>query len=594
MSFSSLQRFSVIGGVLVLLWWIVSTSSNLAVEINPTSESESLKLPQEVAAITERVDSFFEKMWNEEGVTTVEAADELQLFRRLSLSLHGTIPSLEEIRRFEADTRPNRISHWCAEMMEDDRFAWYFAERFARILVGTENGEFVVFRRDRFREWLMTQFQENRPYDEMVQQLITEKGLWTGKPAANFVTGAVNEGVVDVNKLSGRTVRAFLGQRIDCAQCHDDRSGRPWSQADFQELASFYNRVVISPVGVEDTGTRKELNELGEGGMMMSGGMTGSTKDPKEEDGEDEDDLAADFVDPNLVPSVPFHPEWLGKEGTRRERLAVWVTHPENRRFHRAIVNRVWGLLYGRPYSAGNVYNDDSIFVRCSVDDLPDPVGSPNAPDADLLDFLGHDFVTHGCDLRRLILTIASSKPYALSSQSPELPNDSEKANQKFEKYEGAWAVYPLVRLRPEQIVGSVFQARYIQTIDQNSHLLTRLIRFFNENDFLREYGDFGSDELEERSGTIPQTLLRMNGELVNETLRATLLDAAGRISGLSSSDENCLENCFLTVLTRRPNEKEKEYFLPQLKGKTGNERSLIVEDIFWSMLNAPEFSWNH
>ena len=40
--------------------------------------------------------------------------------------------------------------------------------------------------------------------------------------------------------------------------------------------------------------------------------------------------------------------------------MAAWVTDPANRRFERAIANRVWGLLFGRSYNE-------------PVDDLPDP-----------------------------------------------------------------------------------------------------------------------------------------------------------------------------------------------------------------------------
>ena len=47
---------------------------------------------------------------------------------------------------------------------------------------------------------------------------------------------------------------------------------------------------------------------------------------------------------------IAFHPEWLPPTGTRRERFAHWVTHPENRRFERAIANRVWALMFGRAY----------------------------------------------------------------------------------------------------------------------------------------------------------------------------------------------------------------------------------------------------
>ena len=69
-----------------------------------------------------------------------------------------------------------------------------------------------------------------------------------------------------------------------------------------------------------------------------------------------------------VEPAVPFHPEWLPGTGTRRERLAAGITHPDNRRFERATANRIWGLMFGKAFHS-------------PVDDLPDP---PSAADRDL------------------------------------------------------------------------------------------------------------------------------------------------------------------------------------------------------------------
>ncbi len=78
------------------------------------------------------MDAYFSARWQKaelEPALILEEAEELQILRRLSLALHGTIPSLEDIRRFEADDQPDRIARWTAEMLQDRRFADYFAER---------------------------------------------------------------------------------------------------------------------------------------------------------------------------------------------------------------------------------------------------------------------------------------------------------------------------------------------------------------------------------------------------------------------------------------------------------------------------------
>ena len=518
-------------------------------------------LPSEVATdldkTVQQVDQFFEKNWKTSGLKPAELADDLQVFRRLSLALHGTVPSLEEIRLFEKDERPNRMQHWLAGMMDDDRFADYFAERLARNLVGVHEGNLILYRRDRFTEWLRTQLRADRPYNEMVQEMIASDGLWTGSPQTNFITQSVSNEMLDVNKLAGRSVRAFLGQRMDCAQCHDHPFVEEWKQGHFEGMAAYYGQTNYTAFGVEDQSEKdgKPFEYL--------------IKDFKE----DENGESIEY-ERTVKPSVPFHPEWLPKKGNRREMLAGWITHSENRRFERAIANRVWGLLFG-------------ISHFDPVDDLPNPTEiDPDNPE--LLDLLGADFRTHRYSLRRLIYVIASSKPFRLQS------HHSATESSEIRELEQQWALFPLMRLRPEQIIGSMLQTSSIKTIDQNSHLIFRTIRFFNEGDFIKDYGDLGEDELGDRAGTISQALLRMNGELPENLLKSDPVSSSGRIAALSADDAQMVENCFLVCLTRKPTKVEQAYFQKQLTGKKDDDRVQVIEDLFWALFNSPEFSWNH
>lgn len=558
-----LMPASVVLGVGLLVGWASKSPERQA---PPPVIPDEQNLP----SITAQVDDYFAARWKNAGLEPaqiLEGTEELQVLRRLSLALHGTIPSLEEIRQFEADGQPDRIARWTMMMLEDRRFADYFAERLARGFVGTEGGQFIVYRRDRFVTWLSEKLDQNRPYDEIVRQMIQEEGLWTGNPATNFMTAAFNEGEFDENKLAGRSARAFLGQSLDCAQCHDHFFA-PWTQEQFQSLAAFYGQARLSLVGLHDQLKDKK------GPIEYR-----YEKRKKDEAGQDV------VEEVQIAPQVPFGSEWLPEEGTRRERLAAWITHPENRRFERAIANRVWGLMFGDAFTAK--HEDENVEVR-PVDDMLDP--QPLTPEnpGDVLDILGKDFREQGYDLRRLILAIATSKPFRLSSIHPA------ETLEDYQRHEQAWAVFPLTRLRPEQVIGSMLQAASIKTVDQNAHLLLRTIRFFRENDFVKDYGDLGEEELQERSGTIAQSLLRMNGKLSQELTDANLFSAAGRIADTAPTDFDCLETLYLICLTRRPTDAEAEALLPQLQGTKKDKRKRIVEDIVWPMFNSEEFSWNH
>ncbi len=494
----------------------------------------------------ERVEQSFANQWKSAHLETAPVADDLTVARRLSLALTGTIPSLEELRALEAQPQAERVPWWLSHLFEDRRYGDYLAERFARMLVGVEDGPFIFFRRYRFTSWLSDQFMANRPYDAIVRDLLTAEGIWTSRPEVNFLTVTVDpnadEKVLDPTKLAGRVSKAFLGVRLDCVQCHDDFLGGPWKQTDFHQLAAFFAPAEMSLTGVRDNETRTYEHRY-------LGGR-----------------------DSTAVPAqVPFHNDLLPVEGALRGRLAAWATHPDNRPFARAIVNRTWALLFNRP-------------LHQPVDHLP--LDGPFPPG---LEELADDLIAHRFDLQRLIRVIAASSVFRLDSRS-----DDEDYPVTEEQVE-AFAAFPLTRLRPEQVAGSVLQSANLRTIDADSHVLVRLVRFFQQKDFIQRYGDAGEDEFGVVGGTIPQRLILMNGQLVQERTKEDLvMNSATRIGVVAPDDATALETAYLAVLTRRPTPAEQDHFLNRFHEGSAPGRTRKMEDLFWTLINSTEFSWNH
>jgi hypothetical protein len=287
---------------------------------------------------------------------------------------------------------------------------------------------------------------------------------------------------------------------------------------------------------------------------------------------------------------VPFSAEWASGDGSQRRQLADWVTHRDNRRFTRAIANRVWGLMFGRPFVS-------------PVDDIPDPPEPNESDETELLDLLGADLQSHGYDLRRTVLVIALSRPFRLASSHEclSIPADSptdpdsdppETIDDRSVSPTGNWAVFPLVQFRPEQLSQAMLQVTSIQAID-SMNVFARSKRLVRHVRFLDEFGRLGENELDERTAGVPQMVLQMNSRFTRQAVTASAFSAAGRISALSRDDSNCLETCFLVCLTRRPTDAERKILQPQL-ARSRNARARAVEDIFWSLLNSPEFTWNH
>lgn len=540
-------------GLIVLVGAIYLASEVLPGSRGFPDASPAIDSP-EIRSVAADVDREFQQKWEEEKLKPAGSADTLTIARRLSLGLTGTIPSLEEIRQLEEIPESDRIDWWTRYLLDDRRYADYVSERLARAFVGTEDGPFIIYRRRRFVIWLSEQLKANRPYDELVREILLENGLWTDTPSVNFFTVTIDnqKGQPDPIRLAARTTRAFLGLRIDCLQCHDDNLGtmelgefdnrRGGTQRDFHRLAAAFASVRQTAAGLQDTPDEqtyqyKFLHEENESPVPFAG---------------------------------PYRSDLLPDTGTARQRLAAWVTHPDNEPFSRAIVNRVWAIMAGRP-----LYDP--------VDDLPLYDARPPG-----MDLLARDFAENGFDLRRLIRIIAQTRAFQMASNADFAITP---------EHESWWAVFPQVPLRPEQVVGSLVQATSLKTINDDSNVFQKLTTFADINDFIVRYGDPGEEEFRKRTETIQQKNIMMNGKVVAERTRANdlMINAAGQISRFAETDQRAIETLFLVVLTRRPTATESEYltrFLGEAEGE--KQRAKRIEDILWTLFNKLEFLRNH
>ena len=478
--------------------------------------------------------------------------------RRLSLSLVGNSLSLEEFRTLEQIPEAERIAWWTDYLLADTRWSNYFSERLARAFVGTHDGQFLLYRRRRFRLWLAEKLEKNVPYDQIVRSMITSEGLWTANPEVNFLTATFDEGKenrADPVRLAGRTSRAFLGMRIDCLQCHDDFLGnvqlgsselpRKGEQRDFHSLAAFYSGAALPATNI----------------------FGGVRNDNREYDVT----LLGDSKETRMEPNVPFLREILPETGSTRERLAVWITSSDNKAFARATVNRIWALLFSKP-------------LVDPVDDIP-IVGPYPAG----LEILANDFASHGYDMKRLLRMIISTQAFQRDSRI------QDENVQVTAQHETALAVFPMTPLRPEQVAASLLQACRLQMIDDNSSILSQLERFGTVNDFTQAYGDRGEDEFIVQSVTIPQRLLMMNGRFLRERVGENpVANASSQIAMLTRDNHIAIDAAYLSILNRHPTTSESDAFIDALLASKDLSRSHAVNGVYWTLLNSTEFLWNH
>jgi hypothetical protein len=505
----------------------------------------------DLTPIINEVNATFRQAWAEATVSPAERADSLLVARRLSLGLAGTIPSTEEIRALESISEDRRVDWWVEHLLADRRTSDHLAERFARAMVGVENGPFVIYRRRRFTNWLSDQIEHRVSFGQIARDVIEDNGLWTDSPAVNFTTVTTDIAGTeqpDPVRLAARTSRAFLATRIDCLQCHDDFLGtvdlgteseqRDGLQTDFHKLAAFFTQAKNSLAGIRD-------------------------------------DLSAPSYEYQLLdqeraspiqPAVPFHAELLPDEGSLRHRLSQWVTHPENAPFARAIVNRVWATMFGRP-------------LVQPIDDIPLHGPFPKA-----LELLACDFATHDYDLHRLVRIIASLEVFQL---------ESRHGDQITSAHETSWAVYPMERLRPEQMAGSVLQSTSLTTLDSTAHILLRLVGFGQQNEFVVRFGDFGENEFAPRGETVAQRLLMLNGDMIRERIDEGL-GSPTKVAMLAPDPEKALEIIYLATMSRRPDLEEQARFGQKLREVWSMDRSVAIKDLYWTLINSAEFCWSH
>ncbi len=545
----------MLAGIFYLLQ--VSTSRNEIRNVDATVLKTSARATIEDSL--PELDQQFIESWAEAGIAKTPQAGESLLMRRMALALTGTPPSLEQLRWVQQIPEEKRLDQFLAHLLQDRSSHEYLAEQLSRSWIGTENGPFVVFRRRRFVDWLADELGKNRPYDELVSSMLTARGLWTDNGAVNFYTAQCdqeNENQLDTIRLTGKISRCFLGMRLDCLQCHDDFTGttevapegepREGRQTDFHAIASFFGQTTISPTGVHDDTTRPTYSV----------------------------ELLGDSEPSDVPASVPFGSAWspgtmhdqrLSQDEVLRQQFANWLTRKENRPFARSMVNRTWGLLFGKPMTQ-------------PIDDIP-----LNGPFPPGLEVLTDDFIQHDYNIQRLISLIVNSEAFRRDSrsQSPLSP-----------QHEHLWASFPLTKIRPEQMAGTISQAASLSRLDDSSHILVQLVRFGEQNNFLTRFGDLGDDEFKKVSETVSQRLLLFNGEMINERLGSGGLpfNSVAELNRLSPDNPTLVTTLYNIVLTRDPTENELEYFLP----KFDLDRRSAIEDTFWVLVNSSESLWNH
>ncbi|MGC3968293.1 MAG: DUF1549 and DUF1553 domain-containing protein [Pirellulales bacterium] len=471
------------------------------------------------------------------GIPPSELCDDATFIRRATLDVCGMLPTSDEARAFLADKSPDKRARWIDALLTRPEYVDYWTMRFSDLLrVDRQKiqpeGAVAVTR------WLRRQFAENRPYDALVRELVTAKGPATAEGAAAYFKA------VDTPELMARYVsQAFLGVRIECAQCHHHPSDR-WGQDDYFAMAALFSGVV--------------KKKLPGGGETIAVALAKEVKHPRT--GEV---IAPKPLGGELVSFLPHE--------DRRVHLARWMTADDNPYFAPLIANRLFANYFGR----GLVEQ---------IDDLRTTNPATNEP---LLRALADHMRAVRYDLKEFTRTLLNSRLYQLSSATvPDNIDDRQNFSHALQKTVPAEVLLDAVGQAtgvPEHFEGWPAGYRAVQIWDNKLPLY-----------FFRIFGrPVRASVCEcERSGepSVAQALHLMNSPEIAAKIQAHD-GVAAKLAASDNSSEQVIDELFLRVLTRYPRLDEKALLSSTF---AADDRRRAIEDLLWALINSKEFIYSH
>lgn len=544
-----------LGGLMILLIAFASVA-----------RAQSVVAPQ-IAMINDAI----EQGWADYEITPAKEADDAVWCRRVFLDIIGRIPSLEEQQEFAAERGGDRRAKLVDRLLHDDRYTEEYANHWATVwsnlLIGRGGGmdRRDLTNRNGMMKYLRDSFAENKTYDRMVYELVTAEGAT--KPGAPGFNGAVNFLVGKVNEekavLAASSVsRIFLGQQVQCTQCHN-HPFNDWKQQKFWEFNSFFRQTRALRRFVD--GTRDvDYAEL------VSEDYAGEAGDPN--------DALVFYEMRNGLTRVAY-PVFtdgteISKSGyvddvNRRQELGRLMMDSQS--LDRMAINRYWSMFLGYGFTK-------------PIDDMG-PHNNPTHPQ--LLDDLANAFRGSSYNLKDLITWITLSRPYSLASvlgSNNQIDDPSIGETPKFSRFY-------LRQMSAEQLYQSLVSASggsAAGTYEQQEKKRREWLR-----QFVVTFGTDEGDEATTFDGSIPQALMLFNGELTQNATSTKPGSFLDRLSQSGKSTRDRLNLLYKAGLSRQPTKREVALAGELYRARGGKEIEML-QDVWWAILNSNEFIMQH
>lgn len=499
-----------------------------------------VELPPARAGRDHPIDRIVDAYLAKQEAPTPPPLDDVAFIRRVNLDVVGLLPTPEELDTFLNDPAPDKRERLIRRLL-DDRTAYseHWLTFWNDLLRNDYKGTgYVDGGRKQITGWLYQSLLENKPFDRFVHELISPTAESEGFINGINWRGRINASQVREIQFSQNVSQVFFGINMKCASCHDSFIDR-WKLEDAYGLAA-----VVAETPLE---------------IHRCDKPTGKIATPK-------------FLWPELG-SI----DASQSKSERLAQLARLVTDPDNGRFSRTIVNRIWQRLMGR----GIVHPVDVM---------------ANEPwSEDLLDYLAGYLVEHHYDLKALIEQIVTSRAY--QARAVVQPRESSGDDYVFrgpevkrmtaeQFFDAMWEITRAGPTKPDAPLRKT-QAPEEQT---PSRLVVRA-SLVNSNLLMRSLGRPNREQVVTTRGDVLTTLQALdlsNGQILTDTVAqgaANLL--AARKADSPESPESLIESIYVQALCRRPTADE----LATARELVGTPPTTEgVADLLWVVFVLPEF----
>jgi len=547
------------------------------------------------------------------NMVPAELAGDAEFLRRVTIDTIGSLPTPDEVRAFVADRDSRKREKKVDELLAHPLHASLWATKFSDITGNNtdalENPQNLRVKRSQmWHDWLRKRFALNMPYDQLVrgmlcattrdgrspEEWIKEEKAIDEAMAKGFETPYVDKPSLDlfwrrqqpvtIDQWGEKTAAAFMGVRLECAQCHKHPFDR-WTQVDYRAYANVFASVAVgvSPeaktvVDAENQerqkGAAKNKNQVNQVREVFIG-----TSVPGKGNAGGGKALPHPDTGRPLAPKCPGGPEVAVKGGDDpRAQVFDWLRSPDNPWFARAFVNRVWGHYFG----VGIVDPVDNF-------SLANPPSNPK-----LLDALAHDFVEHKYDIRAIERTILLSRTYQLSSDTnPSNKLDRNNYSHAFLRPMMAEVVVDVLNdaLGVKEDFGKEALPAGARAIEIGASRVANGNLNYAFRIFGRPPRTTACDCERAMEPGLPQKLYFM----VDQSVLTKVATPKGRLRQLlddKKSDDAVADELFLATLARSPNAREKALVTERLK--QAKNRTEAFTDVMWALINTREFVLNH